>query len=104
MQGRFVLDRDGVIWRRKASYRHKRYSKTASHLTRLKRWRPLYHTIASKFKKLGFSKRYWSDPDPWDVPGYDNHGAGGARAPRRAKRSAVPDLRDLVGDPALRPH
>ncbi|MEW5311793.1 MAG: hypothetical protein WDW38_003479 [Sanguina aurantia] len=99
MVGRYVLDRNGTIWHKQTGYRHKRYNKSASHLTRLKRWKPLFATYAAKFKKLGFKRKYWQDPDPNDVPGFQE----GPR-PALKKWSGIEDRRRWLGDPALRPN
>ncbi len=98
MQGRFVLDRNGAIWHKQGGYVHKRHTKRASRLTRLKRWKPLYGAYARKMIKLGFRTKYWAQPDPQDVPGFSE----GAPLRRPLRHSAVPDLRQDVGDPALR--
>lgn len=97
LQGRFVLDRNGAIWHKQGGYVHKRYAKTASRLTRLKRWKPLYGAYARKLVKLGFRERYWAPPEPADVPGFQKR--GGAAAVRRC---ADADLRPDYGNPALR--
>ncbi|KAG2442137.1 hypothetical protein HYH02_009625 [Chlamydomonas schloesseri] len=96
--GRFVTDRNGIIWHRQANYRHARHAKSASQLTRLKRWKPLAPAFAAKLRKLGFAERYWAQPDPQDVPGFHNP-RGRVERPRR---SAVPDLDPTTGEPALR--
>ncbi|GIL66972.1 hypothetical protein Vafri_20471 [Volvox africanus] len=103
LQGRFVVDRNGVIWHRQANYRHKRYCKSASQLTRLKRWKPLAGAYASKLLRLGFRERYWAPPDPQDVPGYHEQ-PGGVKVQykERHRRSAVPELNQTTGDPSLR--
>ena len=101
MVGRFVLARDGVIWRKQAGRRHKRYCKSPGQLARLKRWKPLNTAFSAKFRKLGFDRKHWMEADPAEVPGF--HALLGSREPRK-RWSAVPDLRPLVGDPALRPH
>ncbi|KAG2490786.1 hypothetical protein HYH03_010708 [Edaphochlamys debaryana] len=95
--GRFVVDRNGTVWHRQANYRHQRHDKTASQLTRLKRWKPLYSAFASKLKKVGFKERYWAPPDATDVPGFEPR----FKAPLK-RRSAVPALNQTTGDPALR--
>ncbi|EFJ48576.1 hypothetical protein VOLCADRAFT_120847 [Volvox carteri f. nagariensis] len=68
--GRFVVDRNGVVWHRQANFRHQRYCKSASQLTRLKRWKPLASAYANKLRRLGFSERYWAPPDPQDETGW----------------------------------
>ncbi|GIL82967.1 hypothetical protein Vretimale_8490 [Volvox reticuliferus] len=103
LQGRFVVDRNDVIWHRQANYRHKRYCKSASQLTRLKRWKPLASSYTSKLLRLGFRERYWAPPDPQDVPGYHEQPGGvKVRYKERRRRSAVPDLNQTTGDPSLR--
>ncbi|GLC34428.1 hypothetical protein PLESTB_000729800 [Pleodorina starrii] len=101
--GRFVVDRNGVVWHRQANFRHQRFCKSASNLTRLKRWKPLASAYASKLLRLGFNERYWARPDPQDVPGFHEQ-PGGVRVPytERRRRSAVPDLNQTTGDPSLR--
>ncbi|GFR44132.1 hypothetical protein Agub_g5296 [Astrephomene gubernaculifera] len=99
LQGRFVVDRNDVIWHRQANYRHARYAKTASQLTRLKRWKPLAAAYAAKLHKVGFRSRYWAAPNPQEVPGF--HDPSG-KDTRQRRRSAVPALNQTTGDPALR--
>lgn len=68
--GRFVIDREGIIWHRPANSSHGRHHKTSSQMSRLKRLTPLAPAFASKLRKLGFDRRYWQDPDPATLPGY----------------------------------
>lgn len=98
MNGRFVMDKNGAIWHKQAGYVHKRYVKTASRLTRLKRIKPLYQAFATKMIKVGFRNKYWSDPDPNEVPGFFNPAT--YKAPKR--HNATPSLDPTYGDPALR--
>ena len=46
-------------------------------------------------------RKYWVDPDPLMVPGFHAKAVAHRPPPRH---DATPDLRDKVGDPALRPH
>jgi len=102
MVGRYILDRNGVVWHKQANGHHKKHLKTASQLARLKQWKPLYSKYASKFKKLGFARKYWADPDPRDVPGF--HVPAGKPYVPRPRHKAVADLREKFGDVALLPH
>mmetsp|Transcript_24783 Transcript_24783/g.67547 ORF Transcript_24783/g.67547 Transcript_24783/m.67547 type:complete len:246 (-) Transcript_24783:761-1498(-) len=100
MIGRFVMDRNGVVWHKQANRASKRYAKSKGTLQRLKRWKALHHTEASKFRRLPGVReklRYWAPPDPNAVPGFG--GDGPYRAPPRKKAKA--DRRPYVGDPAL---
>ncbi|KAF5825822.1 hypothetical protein DUNSADRAFT_6688 [Dunaliella salina] len=102
MIGRFVMDRNGVVWHKQANRASKRYAKSKGTLQRLKRWKALHHTEAAKFRKLPGVReklRYWAPPDPNAVPGFG--GDGPYRAPPRKKAKA--DRRPYVGDPALLP-
>ncbi|GAX81859.1 hypothetical protein CEUSTIGMA_g13879.t1 [Chlamydomonas eustigma] len=101
MVGRFIMDRDGVIWHKQANRVRHRHSKTSGTLTRLKRLKPLSTGFAKKLKKIGFKRKYWQDPEPEMVPGFHSKTSGFRHRPRF---DATPDLRDKVGDPALRPH
>ena len=100
MVGRFILDRNGVVWHKQANSSHKRHAKSSNQLTRLKRWKPLDQTVAAKFKKLGFDRKFWIDPRPQDVPGFHSVGPT-APTPRHKSQ---PDKRKRLGDPALIPH
>lgn len=101
--GRFVVDRNDIVWHRQANRRHKRYSKNTSQLTRLKRWKPLASAYASKLRRLGFRERYWAPPNPQEVPGYhEQPGRVKITSTELRRRSAVPELNQTTGDPSLR--
>lgn len=59
---------------------------------------------AAKFRKLpGVPQmlKYWQDPDPKSVPGFEDKDKGYRDPPRR---NAEPDKHPVTGDVALRPH
>ncbi|KAG1661149.1 hypothetical protein FOA52_002524 [Chlamydomonas sp. UWO 241] len=99
MVGRFIRDRNGAIWHQQANSSHRRHSKSSGQQGRLARLKPLATAYASKLRKLGFKRKYWLDPDARMVPGFHK----GPLTPL-ARHSSDPDLRDKIGDPALRPH
>jgi len=45
MLGRFVMDRNGVVWHKQANRASKRYGKAHGTLTKLKRWKALHNTM-----------------------------------------------------------
>lgn len=77
-----MVDKNNAIWHKTAGLGANRYAKSSSRLTRLKRLQPLHHAYAAKLIKLGFRNRFWAEPDPRDVPGFE------APGPQRRRRDA----------------
>nr|8A22_AC Chain AC, bL35m [Polytomella magna]8APN_AC Chain AC, bL35m [Polytomella magna]8APO_AC Chain AC, bL35m [Polytomella magna] len=96
--GRFIVDRNNVVWHRQANRNRNRHKKTAGALTRLKRWKPLHKAYAKKLLKLGFKRRFWTDPDPQMVPGFFDP----SKYKPRERLNGKPNLRPDIGCPALR--
>ncbi len=54
MVGRFIRDRNDLIWHKQANLSHHRHGKSSGRMTRLKRLKPLSPAYTHKFLKLGF--------------------------------------------------
>ncbi|GFH11087.1 uncharacterized protein HaLaN_06523 [Haematococcus lacustris] len=103
MKGRFVMDRNGTVWHKQANRNSHRHYKSSAALDRLRRLKPLPRTMAANFRRLPGVKqalKYWADPVPSMVPGFEGGAAG--FPPRR--RDSVNKKMDGTGDPALVPH
>ncbi len=100
MVGRFVMDRNGVVWHKQANRGSKRHVRSAGTLGRLARWKALHPAYAAKLRKLPGVRqtlKYWQAPDARSVPGFE--GAAPHVPPPRWR--AEPDK---ARDPALKPH
>lgn len=84
LAGRFVLDRNGNVWRQPGWRKKKRRLSSAGRLNRLKRIRALHTPIARKMVLVGFRSRFWADVPDARIPGFhegQNQLVGGAAQP-----------------------
>ena len=56
---RFIVDGQGVVWRRQANRGSKRAKKNHRQLRALKAMVPVHSSLASKLRKMGFKRRWW---------------------------------------------